>query len=385
MAPPAISIPQPAHISSSEEAQSETLLCQLKLYDIILGLSKPMALRASVLLNIPDIIAQASGSLTLEEIAAHVSASTENPPCIEYLFRLLRFLASHQVFTEIPHQEDFKQCRYGLTGLSKLLVKETSNGGLSTGVPIQNYVPFLLGATSHIAFQGWLHLHESVLEGGCAFRKAFGMSNWDYGVNNPEANKTFNEAMSCDTRAVMASVVKIYEEGFKKITSLVDVAGGVGSALSIIVENYKHIRGINFDLPHVIASALPIAGVEHVSGNMFEHIPPADAVFMKWVLHDWDDDDCVRVLKRCYEAIPENGKVIIVDALIVEGKKDVDKEEKCLRGVGLAFDMGMMVFSSGGKERSEMELKQIFSKAGFKSYTIFKLPFIQTIIEVSKF
>lgn len=118
----AISIPQPGHVSI-EEAQSETLFSQLKLYDIILGLSKPMALRAAVLLNIPDIISQASGPLTLVEIAAKISASTESPPCIEYLFRLLRFLAAQQVFSEIPHQEDFKQCRYGLTGLSKLLVK----------------------------------------------------------------------------------------------------------------------------------------------------------------------------------------------------------------------------------------------------------------------
>nr|BDC79579.1 5-O-methylthujaplicatin/4-O-demethylyatein/ pluviatolide O-methyltransferase [Thujopsis dolabrata var. hondae] len=371
----AISIPQP------KKAEPETLLSQLKLYDMILGLSKPMALRAAVLLNIPDIIAEASGSLTLEEIAAQISASTESPPCIEYLFRLMRFLAAQEVFTEIPHQEDFKQCRYGLTGISKLLVKED----LSCGGSMQNCVPLLLGSINRIALPGWLHLHESVLEGSCAFGKAFhGMSVWDYTKNIPEANNIFNEALSCHTRVVMSSVVKIYEEGFNNITSLVDVGGGVGSALSIIVENYKHIRGINFDLPHVVSAAPPIAGVEHVSGDMFEHIPPANAVFLKCVLHDWNDDDCVRVLKKCYKAIPENGKVIIVDALIGERKRD-DDGENFLRSVGLAFDMEMMVFSNGGKERSLMEFKQIFSKAGFKSHTIFKLPSLQAIIEISKF
>ncbi|GLJ31838.1 hypothetical protein SUGI_0640630 [Cryptomeria japonica] len=371
--PPTVAIPQ----VSEQEAQIE----KLKLYDIMLGAAKPMALRAAVLLNIPDIIAEASGSLTLEEIAACISASTDSPPHIEYLFRLLRFLASQEVFSEIPHQEDFRQTRYGLTGLSKLLVKETRKGGVS----VQNYVPWLLAFNNDSSLKGWLHLHESVLEGSSAFSKAFGMSYWEYVANNPEANKTLNEAMSCDTRAVMSSVVKIYEEGFKKINSLVDVGGGLGSALSIIVDNHKHIRGINFDLPYVIASALPIAGVQHVSGNMFEHIPSADAIFIKWVLHDWSDDDCVRVLRRCYEAIPENGKVIIVDALIVEGKRDEDNKENLQRGVGLAFDMEMMLFSTGGKERTEMEFKQILIKAGFKSYTIFKLPSIQNIIEASKF
>ncbi|GLJ31547.1 hypothetical protein SUGI_0633100 [Cryptomeria japonica] len=170
-----------------------------------------------------------------------------------------------------------------------------------------------------------------------------------------------------------------------RINSLVDVGGGLGSALSFIMDNCKHIRGINFDLPYVIASALPIAGVQHVSGNMFEHIPSADAIFIKSVLHDWSDDDCVRVFRRCYEAIPENGKVIIVDALIVERKKSKDNKENLLRGVGLVFDMEMMLLSTGGKEQIEMEFKQILSKAGFKSYTIFKLPSFQKIIEVSKF
>ncbi|XP_057841370.2 (R,S)-reticuline 7-O-methyltransferase-like [Cryptomeria japonica] len=345
MAPPlTVAIPQ----VSEQEAQMD----KLKLYDIMLGSAKPMAVRAAVLLNIPDIIAEASGSLTVEEIAAHISESTkeESPPPIEYPFRLLRFLASQEVFIEIPHQEVFRQTRYGLTGVSGLLVKETRKGGVS----VQNYVPWLLAFNNHSSLQGWLHLHESVLEGSSAFSKAFGMSYWDYVANNPEANKTLNEAMSCDTRAVMSSVVKIYEEGFKKIDSLVDVGGGL-------------IR------------------VQHVSGDMFEHIPSADAIFIKSVLHDWSDDDCVRVLRRCYEAIPENGKVIIVDALIAEGKKDEDNKENLLRGVGLAFDMEMMLLSTGGKERTEMQFKQILTKAGFKSYTIFKLPSFQNIIEVSKF
>ncbi|GLJ24895.1 hypothetical protein SUGI_0476280 [Cryptomeria japonica] len=113
-----------------------------------------------------------------------------------------------------------------------------------------------------------MHLHESVLEGGCAFEKAFGMTMCEYTVKNPEENKAFNEAMSSDTHVVMSSAVKIYEEGFKKITSLVDVGEGVGSALSIIAENYKHVIGIHFDLPHVIASTVPIPGkVDHCPLN----------------------------------------------------------------------------------------------------------------------
>ncbi|GLJ55228.1 hypothetical protein SUGI_1184980 [Cryptomeria japonica] len=122
---------------------------------------------------------------------------------------------------------------------------------------MQNCVPLLLVCTNHSAYQGWMHLHEFVLEGGCAFEKVFGMTMWEYTVKNPEENKAFNEVMSSDTRTVMSSTMKIYEEGFKKITSLVDVGGGVGI-------------GIHFDLPHVIASAVPIPGkVDHCPLNFF--------------------------------------------------------------------------------------------------------------------
>ena len=68
----------------------------------------------------------------------------------------------------------------------------------------------------------------------------------------------------------MASFVNIYEEGFKKTTSLVDVKGGMGSSLSTIVDNYKHIRGINFDLPHVISFALLIASKIDFSPLIFD-------------------------------------------------------------------------------------------------------------------
>ncbi|KAH9320109.1 hypothetical protein KI387_021878, partial [Taxus chinensis] len=105
----------------------------------------------------------------------------------------------------------------------------------------------------------------------------------------------------------MASVVKMYD-GFKSVKSVVDVAGGVGSALSVIIKEHPHIHAINFDLPHVIASAPAIPGVQHVDGNMFDQIPFAEVLLMKCVLHDWDDEECLKLLKKSYEATPKDGK-----------------------------------------------------------------------------
>eukprot|EP01018_Ginkgo_biloba_P019535 Gb_23935 [translate_table: standard] len=111
--------------------------------------------------------------------------------------------------------------------------------------------------------------------------------------------------MASHIRALMASALRIYDEL---------IGGGVGTAISIIVKHHIHLRGINFDLSHVIASAPTI--MEHMGGNMFEQMPLTDAVFVKLILHDWDDEHCMRILNKCREVIPVNGKIILVNVVV---------------------------------------------------------------------
>ncbi|GLJ19165.1 hypothetical protein SUGI_0344190 [Cryptomeria japonica] len=108
--------------------------------------------------------------------------------------------------------------------------------------------------------QGYQYLHDTVIDGCQAFRKANGMSIFEYNSKNPEANRMFNDAMTAQTSSVMASVCKVYD-GFKSFKSVVDVGGGEGSAISTIVKEYPHIHGINFDLPHVVRAAAPAKGL----------------------------------------------------------------------------------------------------------------------------
>ncbi|KAH9320060.1 hypothetical protein KI387_021829, partial [Taxus chinensis] len=349
-------------------SSKSSMEAHLQLNEIFFSAAKPMALQAAVLLGIPDIIAihGSKSPLALEDISSYISASTNKPANMDYLFRIMRLLASVGVFTEDATAVDgsISQFKYGLTNVSDLLVNKHNQ---------QSCAPFLLVTNHKMVVESYQHLHESVIDGSYAFNQAHGMNLWKYLSINPEANRVFNEGMASHTRDVMASVVKMYD-GFKSVNSLVDVAGGVGSALSTIIKEYPHINGINFDLPHVIASAPPIYGVEHVEGDMFHRIPPADAVFMKWILHDWDDEQCVKLLKKSYEATPENGKVLIVDAVI-------DRKEGRKRQVGLLFDVCMMGYTSGGKERTEEEFKELFHKAGFRSYKILNLPALQALIE----
>ncbi|XP_059075912.1 caffeic acid 3-O-methyltransferase 2-like [Cryptomeria japonica] len=334
---------------------------KLKLYDMMISLAKPMALRSVALLNIPDIMAthgQETHYLSVEEIASHMSPPPAN---LEILCRILRFLASHGVFAESGD-------RFGLNDVSKLLVQKGNEESLA---------PYLLFVSGKVAVGPWQHLDAAVVENCNPFEKEYGMSSWEYASKNPKSAMTFHRGMASYANSVMPYVVEKHK-GFEDIKSLVDVGGGVGASLHSIVSKYPHIHGINFDLPHVVSNAPPIPGVEHVGGSMFEGIPTADAVFLKWVLHNWDDKHCVTLLKKCYDAIPENGKVIIVETI-------VESQGSLMRPLQLSFDMSMIFCNGGAKERTEEEFKSLFKDSGFKCYIITKLPLLESIIELSKF
>ncbi|KAE9593431.1 putative O-methyltransferase COMT-type, S-adenosyl-L-methionine-dependent methyltransferase [Lupinus albus] len=97
---------------------------------------------------------------------------------------------------------------------------------------------------------------------------------------DPRFNDVFNNAMVNCTTIVMKRVLEFYK-GFEHINKLVDVGGGLGINLNLITSKYPHLRGINFDLPHIIEHAPTYAGVEHVGGDMFESVPHGDVIFMK--------------------------------------------------------------------------------------------------------
>ncbi|OMO70071.1 O-methyltransferase, family 2 [Corchorus olitorius] len=161
------------------------------------------------------------------------------------------------------------------------------------------------------------------------------------------------------TTIVMKNILETYK-GFEKLNRVVDVGGGLGITLNMITSKYPSIKGINFDLPHVIQHAPAYPGVEHVGGDMFESVPNGDAIFMKWILHDWSDEHCVKLLKNCYEAIPDDGKVIVLDVVLPV----LPEPNAFVRGT-LMIDVLMMTQSPGGKERTKPEFEALATKAGF--------------------
>ncbi|CAN6242007.1 unnamed protein product [Urochloa humidicola] len=212
-----------------------------------------------------------------------------------------------------------------------------------------------------------------------------GRNMWEAAARKPAFNALVNDAMAADSRFLMRIVLRecACAEVFRGVGSLVDVAGGLGGAATAIARAFPEMECTVLDLPHVVANAAPSSGgggggVRFVAGNMFQSIPPADAVFLKWILHDWGDDECIKILKNCKQAIPSKdrgGKVIIIDMVVGSGSSDAKQLE-----TQVLYDH--LIMGINGVERDEQEWKKIFFEAGFKDYKIMPILGVRSIIEL---
>lgn len=349
------------------ESEEEEMQGQLQAWSLALAFVSSMAVKVACKLRIPDILAAQGrgGALTLHQIASHLSSLA---PDLDFLHRILTFLCANGVFSITRPREDSasSEPKYGLTATSKWLLQESINQRNSLA-------PLCLLLTSEALQAPWHHLSDCVLNCGQPFEYAHETHVWNFANQHPEFNKLFNDTMACNSNILMKCLLQHYH-GFGTIETIVDVGGGVGTAASWIVARYPSIKAINFDLPHVIATAPSYPGVTHFAGDMFHtNIPPADAIFMKWILHCCGDEDCINILKNCRKALPDTGKVIIVDAILKKGNPFSD--------VRIAFDLAIMAATPGGKERTQQEWETLLQRAGFPRCTFVDLPAIQCVIE----
>ncbi|KAJ4958017.1 hypothetical protein NE237_025128 [Protea cynaroides] len=318
----------------------------------------PMVLRSVVELGILDIIAKAGPGAEISSSEITSQLSTQNLDAPVMVDRALRLLASYSVVTcSLKTYEDGRVERlYGQAPICKLFLKNEEDMG--------SFNNLMLMQQDKVIMNGWFHMKNAILEGGVPFHKVYGMSAFEYQAVDPRFNMLFNEAMKGQTIITMNKFLETYK-GLGGLNSLVDVGGGFAIALRKITSMYPSIKGINFDLPYVVAEAPSYPGVEHVGGNMFESIPKGDAIFMKLILHDWSDEHCLTILKNCYEALPDGGKVIIIDAVLSE-----DVETSRVARAGYQIDNLMMMVNPGGKERTEKDFENLSKETGFRSFEV---------------
>ncbi|XP_028787630.1 isoflavone-7-O-methyltransferase 6-like [Neltuma alba] len=183
--------------------------------------------------------------------------------------------------------------------------------------------------------------------------------------------------MGSDTRFMKLALIRDLESVLDGLGSIVDVGGGNGATAKIISEAFPKLKCTVLDLPEVVANLSGNANLSFVGGDMLKSIPHADAVLIKWVLLDWGDDDCIKILKNAKRAISgkgNEGKVIIID-MVLDEKHDQYEwlETKLLINIALIADLN-------SKARSEEEWKQVFLKAGFKDYKIFPIFGLRSLI-----
>ncbi|KAL4383372.1 hypothetical protein GQ457_15G011860 [Hibiscus cannabinus] len=331
----------------------------------------PMVLKSAIELGLLEIMAKAGpgASLSPKEVASKLP--TTNPDAPVMLDRILRLLTSYSILTcSLCNLPDGQVVRlYGLGPVCKFLTKNEDGVTLSA-LNLMNQDKVLM--------ESWYYLKEAVLEGGIPFNKAYGMTAFEYHGTDPRFNKVFNRGMSDHSTITMKKILETYD-GFEGIKTLVDVGGGVGATLSMIVSKYPTIKGINFDLPHVIEDAPSYPGVEHVGGDMFVSVPKGDAIFMKWICHDWSDEHCSKFLKKCYEALPDNGKVIVAECILPD-YPDPSLATKLV----VHIDCIMLAHNPGGKERTQKEFEALAKGAGFQGFQVKCSAFGTNIMEFLK-
>jgi hypothetical protein len=262
------------------------------------------------------------------------------------LYRLLRTLASLGIFVEGP------EGRFAHTPMSDALRSD---------------VPYSMRGMARMinrpwSIRAWTELEHSVRTGESAFEHVHGTRGFDYFTEHPQEMQIFAQAMSSFTAQVGTKVAEAYD--FSPFGTLADIGGSHGMVLAIVLAKYPALKGILFDLPKVVESAeafLASRGVaqriQRVGGDFFSGVPKgADAYLMKHILHDWSDEDSIRILRRIHESAHKGAKLLLVEGIV----SDAPGSEFIK-----ILDIEMMAVTHGGRERTLPEWQKLISESGF--------------------
>ncbi|KAL2618145.1 hypothetical protein GLYMA_08G248000v4 [Glycine max] len=350
--------------SSNGRKASEIFQGQALIYRHMFAFIDSMCLKTIIELGIPDIIHKHGQPITLSEL---VSILHVPPARVGHVQSLMHYLSHHRFFESVRiHEKE----AYALTAASELLVKSSE---LSLAPMVEYILDPTLSASFH-QMKKWVYEEDLSV-----FDISLGCSLWDFLNKNPAYNESFNEAMARDSQMSNLALrdCKLVFEGLE---SIVDVGGGTGATARMISEAFPDLKCVVLDRPHVLENLSESNNLTYVGGDMFKSIPKADAVLLKWILHDWTDKDCIKILENCKEAISSNngkrGKIIVID-MVIQEKQDEHKVTE----LKLLWDVAMACVLNG-KERNEEEWKKLFMEAGFQDYKISPLTGFLSLIEI---
>jgi len=326
------------------------------LTELAFGMKMTQALYVAAKLGIADLLASEPRSIS--QLAAATSSSERS------LYRVLRSLAAVGIFRETDPRV------FELTPYADALRSDTPNsfrnGAIFMG---EEWLWKVMGQMLYSVKTGkpaWAHVHGS---------EAFA-----YLAENPDHFEIFNRAMTDMSVAAAPSIVEAYD--FSEFATIVDIAGGHGYLLAQILKATPNLRGLLFDVEPVITGAKALLEREGVSeraeliaGNFFESVPAvADAYIMKHIIHDWDDEQSIKILRNITAAMPARAKLLIVEMVVPEGNEP---------HMSKLMDLSMLVLP-GGVERTEAEYHALLAEAGLRLDRIIPTESFLSILEVVK-
>ncbi|MGD9646594.1 MAG: methyltransferase [Pirellulales bacterium] len=299
-----------------------------------------------------------------DHLAAKPLAAEDLAPAVgvqaEPLYRLLRALAGEGLF------EEDEQRRFSLLPMGELLRSDSAGS--------KHAMAIMLGEEHYAS---WGELIYSLQTGKPAFDHLYGQPIFEYLATHPESARNFDAAMTAVHGSETAQMLAAYD--FSGISTLADIGGGNGSLISMVLGKYPKLRGILYDIDHVVARAKPrleAAGVadrcQTIAGNFFESVPAgADLYLMRHIIHDWDDERSIKILKHCRAVLPAGGKLLLIEAVIPPGNTP---------SFGKLIDINMLVMP-GGKERTADEYRALYQAAGFELSRIVPTDGAMSLIE----
>ena len=306
-----------------------------KLLPMLFGRTTTQLVALVARLKIPDLV---DGQTPVADLAR---ARDLHEPT---LYRVLRLLAAIGIFEESPGR------LFALTPLGALL-RSDAKGSLRE-FAVFNGSPWVNGAYGN--------LEHSLRTGSPAFVGAFGQDMFAYLAGHPKDAAVFNGAMTSMSRDGAPAICDAYD--FAGVRSVVDVGGGHGFLLSTILRAHPALRGVLFDLPAVVDGAraqLAADGVaercEVVAGDFFRAVPAgADRYLLKFIIHDWDDERAIQILRKCRDAMDPDGRVIVAEIVVEPGNV-----------MALLRDVQMLALTAG-RERERAEFASLFAAAGLE-------------------
>ena len=322
---------------------------------MITGYWISQAIYAAAKFGIADLLQD--GSRSSEELA---QATSTHP---DALYRLLRALASVGIFAEGPPRH------FSLTPLAE---------PLKSDVPGSKRALALMSGDEQ--FRAWSEIAFSIETGKTAFDKVFGKPIFDYLGEHTDKARIFDAAMVGIHGRESAAVIDGYD--FSGIGVLADIGGGNGSQLTTVLQRHPSMKGILFDLPHVIDRArerIESAGLANrcqlVAGSFFDSVPTgADAYVLRHIIHDWEEEKALTILRNCHRALSPQGKLLVIESVIPPGNEPFG---------GKFLDLVMLLIP-GGKERTLEEYRTLFGNGGFELTRVVPTGAEVSIIEAVK-